>query len=122
MNNKKTITELARTLRNNPTESEKLLWKHLRRRQLKGYRFLRQKPLIYNDQQRKRYFYIADFYCTKARLVVELDGKIHEYQQEYDYNRDLVLARMNLRTLRIKNQELRNIEEVKNKILRYLEN
>src|SRR5699024_9552307 len=95
---RKSVTELARELRNNPTKSEKLLWEHLRKRRLKGYRFVRQKPFVYKQRNYKRYFFIADFYCAQKKLVVELDGKIHEYRQNYDYNRDLILKKMSLIT------------------------
>ncbi|HEX6981734.1 MAG TPA: endonuclease domain-containing protein [Balneolaceae bacterium] len=118
---KKSVTELARKLRKNPTESEQLLWEHLRKKRLKKYRFVRQKPFIYKQYNYKRYFFIADFYCPQKKLVIELDGKIHEYQQYYDYQRDLVLEGLGLTTLRIKNGELDDMEQVKRKILEYLE-
>lgn len=47
---RKSITELARELRNNPTKAERKLWQHLRRRQLNGHKFLRQKPIIYEQR------------------------------------------------------------------------
>lgn len=117
---KKSITELARELRKNQTESEQILWEHLRKRRLKGYRFVRQKPFIYNQSQSRKYFFIADFYCAEKKFVIELDGKIHEYQQYYDYRRDLILKELGLTTLRIKNEELKNIKHVKKKILECL--
>ena len=61
------LTEFARELRNNPTQSEKLLWKFLKGDQL-GYDFHRQKPIG---------FYIADFFCNQLKLVIELDGITH---------------------------------------------
>lgn len=118
---RKSITEIARELRKNPTESEKILWKRLRKRQLGGYRFVRQKPLIYDQNQKNSFFFIADFYCAEKKFVLELDGPIHEYTQYYDYQRDLVLTKLELRTLRIKNKELYKIEIVKTKILNFLE-
>ena len=117
----KTITELARELRRNPTPAERKLWSHLRNKQLKGYRFVRQKPLVYQQYNKKRYFFIADFYCARKKLVVELDGKIHDFQKQYDYNRGLVLERLSIHTLRIKNHELNQLSVVKKKILRALE-
>lgn len=62
------LKELARKLRNNGTKAEVVLWKHLRRKQLLGMDFHRQKPLGN---------YIADFYCPEARLVIEVDGRSH---------------------------------------------
>ena len=58
----------ARKLRSNMTDAEQLLWQQLRRKQILGLPFYRQKPLL---------DYIVDFYCPKARLVVELDGGQH---------------------------------------------
>lgn len=118
---RKSITELARELRNNPTESEKILWEQLRKRRLSGYRFVRQKPFIYEQNQDKRFFFIADFYCAEKKLVIEVDGSAHEYQEYYDYPRDLVLEKLGVKTLRISNDELNDIEVVRRKILNILE-
>ena len=120
-NRRKTVTELARELRGNPTESEELLWEVLRKRRLGGYRFLRQKPFIYNQTYKKRYFFIADFYCSEKKLVIELDGRIHEYQKYYDYQRDLILQEFDLKTLRISNEQLADMDAVKKMILGNLE-
>lgn len=116
----KSITEIARELRKNPTPSEKLLWKHLRKRQLRGYKFLRQKPFVHEQRQNKHFFYIADFYCAELKLVIEVDGKIHDFQKEYDYQRDMVLNGLGLSVLRIKNEELVNIDEVLGRIMEYV--
>jgi leucyl-tRNA synthetase len=114
--NSKSITELARELRNNPTSAERKLWEYLRKRRLKGYRFLRQKPIIYEQRNHKAYFFIADFYCAETKLVIELDGKYHNQQKEYDRNRDLVIEKLGLTVLRFDNEELQNIETVLRKI------
>ena len=73
------IRARARALRNNPTEVEKVLWRHLRMWQLDGYKFRRQQP-IGN--------YIVDFVCLESRLIVELDGGQHMEQSDYDSDRD----------------------------------
>lgn len=119
----KSITELARELRNNPTPAERKLWRILRKEQLHGCRFLRQKPIIYKEINSKSYFFIADFYCAKQQLVIELDGKYHkrERQQEYDQNRDFVIGKLGIDVLRIKNDELDNIDLVIEKIIQYLD-
>jgi len=114
---RKSITELARELRKNPTDSEKILWEVLRQRRLAGYRFVRQKPFVYDQYNQQRFFFIADFYCAEKKLVIELDGEIHDYQKYYDYQRDLVLQKLGLKTVRISNDELGNFEKVKKKIL-----
>ena len=120
MKRRKSITELARELRKNPTNGEKFLWEILRKRRLEGIKFVRQKPIIYEVDRGKSYFFIADFYCPSKKFVIELDGKIHDYQKYYDYQRDLVLERMDLQTLRIRNRELSNLNYVRSKILHEL--
>lgn len=116
----KSITEIARELRKNPNPSEKLLWKHLRKRQLQGYKFLRQKLFIHEQRENKRHFYIADFYCAELKLVIEVDGKIHDFQKSYDYQRDLILNGLGLKVLRIKNEELVDMDEVLGRIMEYV--
>ncbi len=59
------LKALARELRKNSTLSEVLLWNHLKGGQMKGYQFMRQKPI--DD-------YIVDFYCSKLTLIIEIDG------------------------------------------------
>lgn len=71
--------------------------------------------------KRKDSLFIADFYCAEKKSVIEVDGSIHKYTQYYDYQRDLVLTKHDLSTLRIKNQELDDIATVKSKILNFLE-
>lgn len=116
----KSITELARELRNNPTPSEKKLWQLVRKKQLNNCKFLRQHPIIYGQNHNRLNFFIADFYCAKKKLVVELDGRIHRYQKNYDTQRDLILKKKNLKVLRLKNEELQDMRKVKEKILSYL--
>ena len=111
---------MARELRKHPTESERVLWEQLRKHRLGNYRFVRQKPFVYEKNQKESYFFIADFYCAEKKLVIELDGKLHQYQKYYDYQRGLVLKELGLNTLRIKNEELENLDVVKAKILECL--
>ncbi len=61
------IYDLCRKLRRKPTDAEKVLWECLRSSRLKGLKFRRQHPLGR---------YMADFYCSEARLVIDLNGKI----------------------------------------------
>ncbi len=67
----KQLKVLARQLRNQSTQAEVKLWQHLKGKQLRNYRFNRQKPLLN---------YIADFYCYYLRLVIELDGYTHQFE------------------------------------------
>ena len=115
------ITELCRQLRRNQTPSEIRLWKTLIDRQFKGYKFRRQHPFIYESRQGKRRFFIVDFYCAERNFIIELDGKVHDYQKDYDENRDWVLAQLGFKTVRIKNEELAlDFDKVTGTILRLL--
>lgn len=109
------IRERARGLRENQTKSELLVWDQLRNRQCLGKKFLRQHPIIYYWDRRPFYF-IADFYCAESKLMVELDGSLHEFTTEYDQQRDSILNEKGLKILRIKNDELENIPAVIKKI------
>ncbi len=62
-------------------------------------------------------FFIADFYCAEKRLVIELDGEIHDFQKEYDQGRDSIMREMGLRVLRIRNSEIEDLDSVLRKIL-----
>ncbi|UTA54893.1 endonuclease domain-containing protein [Lysobacter soli] len=68
----------ARRLRRAATDAERLLWYHLKGRQLDGHRFRRQYPIA---------GYIADFACVEGKLVIELDGGQHLQAQHYDERR-----------------------------------
>jgi very-short-patch-repair endonuclease len=92
------------------TDAEKLLWSKLRMKQVHEQIFYRQKPIGE---------YIADFYCPKAKLVVEIDGGQHFSDEsiEYDKVRSEFMAGMGLRVLRFTNTEvLTNVEGVLDRI------
>ena len=91
--------ELARRMRRAMTETEALLWAHLRNNRLDGLHFRRQQVIE---------GFIADFYCRAVRLMIECDGEIHAGQAEYDRERDSILATNNLRILRFSNRRIRN--------------
>jgi very-short-patch-repair endonuclease len=100
------LKQASRELRKNMTPAERLLWSKLRMKQIKGYFFTSQKPLG---------GYIADFYCHKADLVIEVDGSQHytDNGKEYDKVRDEALKNMELKVLRFTNIDvLENIEGV----------
>ena len=108
----KKLKPLSRRLRREMTDTERLLWSRLQRRQLGGTQFYRQKPLS---------GFIVDFYCPSARLVIEVDGGQHyePEQQSYDLERSRMLEAMNLRVMRFDNLDvLRNIEDVLEQIYR----
>ena len=112
----KGITLLARSLRRRSTSSEKILWGILRGKKLDGLKFLRQHPVFYSIKKHEVKFFIVDFYCASYRLIIELDGPIHDFQEEEDMERDQILNSREFSVLRIKNEELSNIESVLYKI------
>ncbi|MBL7848427.1 MAG: endonuclease domain-containing protein [Cyclobacteriaceae bacterium] len=110
------IVKICRELRRNQTPEEELVWQHLRNRQLGGFKFLRQHPFVFGGTPYRPEFYVADFYCAEKKLVVELDGRIHDSQLGYDRDRDEVMTELGLHVLRIRNEELNNLDVVLNKI------
>jgi very-short-patch-repair endonuclease len=100
---------LALWMRRKMTPSERLLWHYLRASRLGGLHFRRQQIIG---------GFIADFFCHEARLIVELDGPIHEDQRAYDAERDHILAAYGLCILRFANDELwTGLNGVRRKIL-----
>ncbi|MNR12151.1 hypothetical protein D3C85_1284910 [compost metagenome] len=93
------LKPLSRQLRNDMTDAERRLWACLRRKQLGGLQFYRQKPLA---------GYIVDFYCAAARLVIELDGSQHHAPEaiEYDRQRTRELEALGLRVIRFDNRQV----------------
>ncbi|MEQ8974387.1 MAG: DUF559 domain-containing protein, partial [Coleofasciculus sp. C1-SOL-03] len=89
---KKKMTEVARQFRKEPTPSEKILWQALRGRKLEGRKFRRQQPIG---------AFIVDFFCGAERLIVEVDGGIHQSQQEADQQRQELLESLGLKVVRV---------------------
>lgn len=101
----------AQFLRKNETESEKILWEKLRNNQLKGLKFRRQHPIG---------LYIADFYCHKLKLIIEVDGEYHNLpeQIEKDKERTQILESNGLQLIRFTNNEIqKNLEKTVSEIL-----
>jgi len=92
---KKKMTEVARQFRKEPTTSEGVLWQALRGRKLEGRKFRRQQPIG---------AFIVDFFCGAERLIVEVDGGIHESQQEADQQRQELLESLGLRVVRVSSE------------------
>lgn len=85
------LVKRARELHNNATFSERVLWKHLKRKQKRGYDFDRQKPI---DK------YIVDFFCNELRLCVEIDSESHNNKEDYDKRRQNDLENLGITFLR----------------------
>lgn len=114
------IKKHSQELRQNMTESEKSLWAKIKNRKLAGFKFIRQHPVIYKGDLIRLNYFIADFYCNEKKLVIELDGPIHEANKKYDEFRDSELENLGIKVLRIKNEELANVNEVLQKINSYI--
>jgi very-short-patch-repair endonuclease len=89
----------SRDLRNNMTDAEQWLWQRLRRKQILGLQFYRQKPILN---------FIVDFYCSAAKLVIECDGGQHytEEGSSADQIRDQALSELGLVVLRFSNRQI----------------
>ncbi len=104
---------LARNLRKNQTDAEKIIWYQLRNRNLCGYKFRRQHP-IGN--------YIVDFVCIDKKLIIELDGGQHQLQKEADLERTKTLNQMGFKVLRFwNNSVLENPDAVLGQVLGLLQ-
>ena len=108
---RRSIVLAAKWLRKRETTAEMLLWDVLQKASSHGLKFYRQKPI---DR------YIVDFYCPRKKLVIEVDGGIHdsEMQQEKDALREEFLRTKGLRVLRFRNEEIsRNLHGIWLRIL-----
>jgi very-short-patch-repair endonuclease len=104
----------ARYLRQNLTRCEEMLWQRLRNKAIQGYRFKCQHPIGY---------YVADFYCHAAKLVIEVDGNYHisSEQHFYDTQRTNDMQALGIAVLRFSNYQVENdIEFVVNQIRSFI--
>ena len=108
--NEKILESRRRDLRVKQTEAEKILWQKLRNRQIDGFKFFRQ----YSIGK-----YIADFYCSELRLVIELDGS-HHYEEnvfEYDKIREEFMKSLDIQTIRFNNLDVfKSLDEVMERV------
>lgn len=95
---------LAKKLRYESTEAEKLVWRYLRARRLDGLKFRRQHPIG---------GYIADFVCLENRIIIEIDGGQHANEKNKDREREAWLKNQGFKVLRSWNNEvLENLEGI----------
>ncbi len=97
IHNRKYLKPYRKALRKNLTPAEAFLWTYLSKKQLEGRKFRRQHS-IEN--------YILDFYCPEEKLAIELDGQVHEYENQElrDSERDRRLEELGIRVLRFENR------------------
>jgi very-short-patch-repair endonuclease len=115
---KPSVFKLAKELRKNETEAEKMLWSKLNKNQIIGLQFRRQHPIN---------IFIADFYCPKIKLVIEVDGSIHEIfeYEEHDIGRSEMLNDFGITVIRFTNEQILNdldgtIKQIKSEVRKLL--
>jgi very-short-patch-repair endonuclease len=111
LNNLTILKEIRQELRNEPTHAEAILWQYLKGSQLAERKFRRQHSVGY---------FVLDFYCPSERLAIELDGGVHDNQeqQDYDNERTMALETLDLTVIRFRNEMIfDNIDVVLNTIL-----
>jgi very-short-patch-repair endonuclease len=111
--------EFAKRLRKRVTPAEKIIWKRLKGKNIKGVKFRRQQPIGR---------YVADFYCHQIRLVIEIDGLYHlrKKRTEHDKTRTDWMKRYDIKVIRFTNDEVkyhiaRVIKTIREEILKRLQ-
>ena len=104
-NMKNLIRETIRSLRKNSTHAENIFWESVRNRKVLSCKFLRQHPVRFTIDGKKRFF-IADFYCAEHKLVVEIDGAVHERQKDYDELRTHIMNNKKIQVIRFMNEDV----------------
>jgi very-short-patch-repair endonuclease len=109
LNHKKELVEIAksvcRQLRINSTDAEKLFWEEVRNRRFENKKFYRQYSFFY-DLTGIESFFIADFYCHEEKLIIEIDGKVHNYKLKEDEMRTKILNMLGLKVIRFRNEQI----------------
>jgi|GEM_PF-471935 very-short-patch-repair endonuclease len=109
------VTQRARELRRKQIDAEEVLWQRVRNSRA-GWKIVRQKPIMIDYFGNKRAF-VADFYCSEGRLVIEIDGSVHAVKLDYDSLRTFLMNQKGLRLIRFTNREVKDsIDEVVRRI------
>ena len=110
------MVKVAKELRSNMTLTEKLLWQRLRNRQVNNLKFYRQFPFVFGE-----YNYVADFYCPEIKLIIEVEGEIHQDRQvrEYDNFREDIFIEAGFKVIKFSNKEIiESMKQVIEKIIK----
>ncbi len=97
--------DICRELRKNQTKAERVFWQQVRDKRFLGLKFYRQHPLFVDDNGRET-FVIADFYCHRKRLDVEIDGNVHDGQEDRDALRENLIREKSIEVIRFRNEEV----------------
>ena len=112
--------QACRELRKRSTSAEQLFWEKVRDRRFLDLKFYRQHPLFVDVSGRETFF-IADFYCHERKLVIELDGKIHDYNKQHDKARTEIVNSLGVSVVRFTNQEIEHdVKKVLEKLKKVL--
>ncbi len=124
LNTKRHLVPLAkkicRELRRRSTPAEEIFWGAIRNRRFMGRKFYRQYPIFY-DYLGTESFFVADFYCHEEKLVVEIDGSIHDEIVEKDAERTRLIEHAGIKVVRFRNEEIeKRMDEVAKKLRGYM--
>jgi very-short-patch-repair endonuclease len=111
----KNLVYRAKELRKEETEAEKVFWRNiLKHKKLENFKFTRQKPID---------CFIVDFFCSSLGVVIEIDGGVHDFQKNRDFERDRMLKqKFGLEIIRYSNKEvLENTESVLEDFIKRIE-
>ena len=112
--------QACRELSKRSTSAEQLFWEKVRDRRFLDLKFYRQHPLFVDVSGRETFF-IADFYCHERKLVIELDGKIHDYNKQHDKARTEIVNSLGVSVVRFTNQEIEHdVKKVLEKLKKVL--
>ena len=113
--------QMARDNRKNQTAAERVFWEKVRGRKLFGLKFNRQFLIEYKEILGNKLYYIVDFHNFEYKLVVEIDGSIHQEQVEYDKRRENDIIALGYQVLRFSNDEvLYRWESVEKKLREFI--
>lgn len=102
------VLSFARELRKNQTKAENFFWQKVRNRKFLNLKFNRQYIIKYKLLSDTDRYFIVDFYCSEYKLIVELDGPIHNYQLTQDAERQQILESYGYNIIRFTNDEILN--------------
>lgn len=91
------LSEIAKGFRKNPTKAERIIWRYLRDKKIFSEKFRRQHPL---------YHFIVDFYCHSKKLIIEIDGEVHQFTFVRDQARDKLFQDHGYHILHFTNEEV----------------
>ena len=116
------IRELARAMRSNSTRAEDYFWEKVRNRRLFGLKINRQFIIQCRIDNIYTKYYIADFHCALIKMIIEIDGSIHDFKKDDDLLRTKQMTELGYTVIRFTNEQVLNHwEEVEMEIKKYVD-